>query len=368
MAAVKFEDVAKSFGDVNVIRDFSIDIQDGEFIVLLGPSGCGKSTILRLLAGLEEVTDGVISVGDKVVNELEPKKRDIAMVFQSYALYPHMTVHDNIGFGLKLMGHKPAEITQKVQEAAIMLQLDQYLARKPKELSGGQRQRVAMGRAMVRNPEVFLFDEPLSNLDAALRSVMRTQIKALHRQFRKTTLYVTHDQIEAMTLADKVIILRDGKVEQIGSPRHVFLHPANKFVASFIGSPAMNQVRAKLSYQSGQAVITLGDTDIPLPTSIDLAKKEEGEIIVGIRPTDIHVHATSVTSGEPLPLPLRVTACDFLGASVHIEADFGDDRMIIESPAEFDTSEGDQVTFYFDSSRLHFFDVESGNSLLSQQT
>ncbi|OZG72929.1 sn-glycerol-3-phosphate ABC transporter ATP-binding protein UgpC [Hahella sp. CCB-MM4] len=365
MAAVKFEKVAKSFGPVDVIKDFSVDIEDGEFIVLLGPSGCGKSTILRLLAGLEEVTDGVISVGDRIVNELEPKKRDIAMVFQSYALYPHMTVHDNIGFGLKLLGHKPAEITEKVQKAATMLQLDQYLARKPKELSGGQRQRVAMGRAMVRDPEVFLFDEPLSNLDAALRSVMRAQIKALHRQFKKTTLYVTHDQIEAMTLADRVIILRDGKVEQIGSPKHVYLNPANKFVASFIGSPAMNQVMARLSYQGEQAVITLGSNDIALPSSIILSKKDEGDIIVGIRPTDIHVHAASVTPGTPLPLPLKISACDFLGSTVHIEADFGNQRMTIESPAEFDALEGDEVTFYFDSERLHFFDVNTGISLVS---
>ncbi len=365
MAAVKFEKVAKSFGSIHVIKDFSVDIKDGEFIVLLGPSGCGKSTILRLLAGLEEVTDGVINVGEKVVNELEPKKRDIAMVFQSYALYPHMTVHDNIGFGLKLMGHKPAEITEKVRKAAIMLQLDQYLARKPKELSGGQRQRVAMGRAMVRDPEVFLFDEPLSNLDAALRSVMRAQIKALHRQFKKTTLYVTHDQIEAMTLADRVIILRDGKVEQIGTPKHVYLHPANKFVASFIGSPAMNQVVAKLSYQGDQASITLGDNNIPLPPSIVLSKKEDGDIVIGIRPTDIHVHAASVTSGTPLPLPMTVAACDFLGSTVHIEADFGEERMMIESPAEFEAREGEKVTFYFDSERLHFFDMDTGKSLVS---
>ncbi|GAL18906.1 maltose/maltodextrin transport ATP-binding protein MalK [Vibrio maritimus] len=232
MASVSFKNLEKVYsGDVRIVKDFNLDIKDGEFIVFLGPSGCGKSTTLRMLAGLEDITGGEISIGGQVVNNLEPKDRNIAMVFQSYALYPHMTVYENIAFALKLAGASKEEIANKVRPVADMLQLTPLLDRKPKALSGGQRQRVAMGRAMVRTPEVFLFDEPLSNLDAKLRNAMRSEIKALHKKLQKTTIYVTHDQVEAMTLADRIVILRDGRIEQVGTPKEIYQNPANKFVA-----------------------------------------------------------------------------------------------------------------------------------------
>ncbi|MEZ8385861.1 ABC transporter ATP-binding protein, partial [Vibrio splendidus] len=242
MAKVEFKNIKKSFGDVEVVKEFDFTVEDGEFVVFLGPSGCGKSTTLRMLAGLESISSGDIVVGGKLMNKVDAKDRDLAMVFQSYALYPHMTVYENIAFALKLKGMPKAEIDVEVLKAAKMLELDPLLNRKPKELSGGQRQRVAMGRAMVRTPKVFLFDEPLSNLDAKLRGVMREEIKHLHRELKTTTIYVTHDQIEAMTLADRIVILKDGYVAQVGTPTEVFQRPANKFVAQFIGNPSMNML------------------------------------------------------------------------------------------------------------------------------
>src|SRR5688572_29285961 len=240
MSSVQIRDVRKSFGNFEVLHGVSIPIEDGEFVVLVGPSGCGKSTLLRMLAGLENITSGTISIGDKVVNNVQPKERDIAMVFQNYALYPHMTVADNMGFSLKLRGASADEISKGVNRAAEILALTPLLERYPRQLSGGQRQRVAMGRAIVRDPQVFLFDEPLSNLDAKLRVAMRTEIKELHQRLKTTTVYVTHDQIEAMTMADKIVVMHDGIVEQMGTPLELYDTPANQFVAGFIGSPAMN--------------------------------------------------------------------------------------------------------------------------------
>src|SRR5512141_2041660 len=250
MATVGFQNIEKTFGTTKVIHGISFDIHDGEFVVLVGPSGCGKSTLLRMLAGLEEITGGEILIDGKVVNDLESKDRDIAMVFQSYALYPHMTVRDNMGFSLRLRKADKGEIDSRVAKAANILNLDPYLERFPRELSGGQRQRVAMGRAIVRDPKVFLFDEPLSNLDAKLRVAMRAEIKALHQRLKTTTVYVTHDQIEAMTMADRIVVMHDGIVEQIGAPLELYDRPANLFVAGFIGSPAMNMLEGKMDGES----------------------------------------------------------------------------------------------------------------------
>ncbi len=249
MSSVQIRDVRKSFGNFEVLHGVSIPIEDGEFVVLVGPSGCGKSTLLRMLAGLENITSGTISIGDRVVNNVQPKERDIAMVFQNYALYPHMTVADNMGFSLKLRGAKPEEISSGVKRAAEILALTPLLERYPRQLSGGQRQRVAMGRAIVRDPQVFLFDEPLSNLDAKLRVAMRTEIKELHQRLKTTTVYVTHDQIEAMTMADKIVVMHDGIVEQMGTPLELYDKPENQFVAGFIGSPAMNFLKGKLKVE-----------------------------------------------------------------------------------------------------------------------
>ena len=255
MASVSFKDIEKSFGSTKVIHGIGFDIKDGEFMVLVGPSGCGKSTLLRMLAGLEEITGGTIAIDDKVVNDVESKDRDIAMVFQSYALYPHMTVADNMAFSLKLRKAEASVIQERVSRAAKILNLEPYLARFPRELSGGQRQRVAMGRAIVRDPKVFLFDEPLSNLDAKLRVAMRAEIKSLHQRLKTTTVYVTHDQVEAMTMADRIVVMHDGRIEQIGTPLALYDRPDNLFVAQFIGSPAMNVVNGTLRRANGSAYV-----------------------------------------------------------------------------------------------------------------
>src|SRR3954471_2758552 len=266
MAGVSFREVVKTFGKTRVLHGISLDITDGEFVVLVGPSGCGKSTLLRMLAGLEDITGGTIAIDGRVVNDVDSKDRDIAMVLQSYALYPHMTVRDNMGFSLKLRNEKQALIDQRVATAAKILNLEPYLGRYPRELSGGQRQRVAMGRAIVRDPKVFLFDEPLSNLDAKLRVAMRTEIKALHQRLKTTTVYVTHDQIEAMTMADKIVVMNAGNVEQIGSPLELYDNPVNLFVAGFIGSPAMNFLGGRLARNgAGLAVAVGGGIYLPLP-------------------------------------------------------------------------------------------------------
>src|SRR5688572_9924210 len=267
MSSVQIRDVRKSFGNFEVLHGVSIPIEDGEFVVLVGPSGCGKSTLLRMLAGLENITSGTISIGDRVVNNVQPKERDIAMVFQNYALYPHMTVADNMGFSLKLRGASADEISNGVKRAAEILALTPLLDRYPRQLSGGQRQRVAMGRAIVRDPQVFLFDEPLSNLDAKLRVAMRTEIKELHQRLKTTSIYVTHDQIEAMTMGDKIVVMRDGRIEQTGNPLELYDTPANQFVAGFIGSPAMNFLPGVLRVSGGAAKVELADgtqLDAPL--------------------------------------------------------------------------------------------------------
>jgi multiple sugar transport system ATP-binding protein len=304
MASVTLSGVCKSFGSTEVVHGVDVGVEDGEFCVLVGPSGCGKSTLLRMIAGLEEISGGRIAIGDRVVNGVAPKERDIAMVFQNYALYPHMTVYDNMAFSLKLAGESREETRVRVEEAALILGLMEYLRRYPRQLSGGQRQRVAMGRAIVRKPEVFLFDEPLSNLDAKLRVAMRTEIKALHQRLKTTSLYVTHDQIEAMTMADKIVVMNAGRVEQIGSPLELYDDPANQFVAGFIGSPAMNFVPGKVN--AGGISVGAG-IELPNPTR----NLEPGrDVLLGVRPEHLAV--------DPSGVPVEVVVVEPTGADTQI--------------------------------------------------
>ncbi len=349
MAAIDISNVGKIYsGGVRAVSDVNIDITDGEFIVLVGPSGCGKSTLLRMVAGLEEISEGTVKIGDRVVNEVEPADRDIAMVFQNYALYPHMTVRQNLEYGLKNRGTPRAEIDARVTEAARMLEIAQYLDRKPRALSGGQRQRVAMGRAIVRKPAVFLFDEPLSNLDAKLRVSMRGEIKRLQRRLGTTSIYVTHDQLEAMTLADRLVVLNGGRIEQIGAPLDVYHTPASTFVASFIGSPAMNLVKGELHGNSlaiGPAVITLSGF---APTS--------GAVTVGIRAEDIRL----VPAGAG-GIPFKVEYAEELGSQRLVHGTIGDQPVTAAISSEAELRQ--ELLVAIDPARLHFFDAETGKRL-----
>jgi len=345
MASVSFRDIHKAYGKVKVIHGIGFDITDGEFVVLVGPSGCGKSTLLRMLAGLEEITGGEISIDGKVVNDLDSKDRDIAMVFQSYALYPHMTVRENMGFSLKLRKADAKTISQRVADAARILNLDQLLDRYPRELSGGQRQRVAMGRAIVRDPKVFLFDEPLSNLDAKLRVAMRAEIKALHQRLKTTTVYVTHDQIEAMTMADRIVVMHDGIIEQIGTPLELFDRPGNLFVAQFIGSPAMNVFSGVV--RSGQ-VEGLG-AQWPLAPGM----APEGQAVsYGVRPTDLRLAASGI--------PGRVIIVEPTGAETELLVEVGGQQMVVVIHGRTQAQPGDPVHLEFDVAKSHVFDATSG--------
>ena len=345
MASVSFRDIHKAYGKVKVIHGIGFDITDGEFVVLVGPSGCGKSTLLRMLAGLEEITGGEISIDGKVVNDLDSKDRDIAMVFQSYALYPHMTVRENMGFSLKLRKADAKTINQRVADAARILNLDQLLDRYPRELSGGQRQRVAMGRAIVRDPKVFLFDEPLSNLDAKLRVAMRAEIKALHQRLKTTTVYVTHDQIEAMTMADRIVVMHDGIIEQIGTPLELFDRPGNLFVAQFIGSPAMNVFSGVV--RSGQ-VEGLG-AQWPLAPGM----AAEGQAVsYGVRPTDLRLAASGI--------PGRVVIVEPTGAETELLVEVGGQQMVVVIHGRTQAQPGDPVHLEFDVAKSHVFDAASG--------
>jgi multiple sugar transport system ATP-binding protein len=309
MASVTLSGVRKSFGSTEVVHGVDVGVEDGEFCVLVGPSGCGKSTLLRMIAGLEEISGGRIAIGERVVNGVAPKERDIAMVFQNYALYPHMSVYDNMAFSLKLAGEPREQTRLRVEEAALILGLEEYLLRYPRQLSGGQRQRVAMGRAIVRKPQVFLFDEPLSNLDAKLRVAMRTEIKALHQRLKTTSLYVTHDQIEAMTMADKIVVMNAGRVEQIGSPLELYDDPANQFVAGFIGSPAMNFLTGRMARNgTGLAVAVGGGVHLPIPVRAEIP--EGREVVVGVRPEHFAVTDDGV--------PAEVVVVEPTGADTQI--------------------------------------------------
>lgn len=351
MAEVSVRQLRKNYGDVAVIHGIDVSIADGEFVVLVGPSGCGKSTLLRMIAGLEEVTSGDIKIGDRRVNNLSPSKRDIAMVFQSYALYPHKTVEANMGFSLKLRKMDRAEIKRQVAEAAEILGLTPFLKRYPRALSGGQRQRVAMGRAIVRNPQVFLFDEPLSNLDAKLRVQMRTEIRELHQRLQTTTVYVTHDQIEAMTMADKIVVLNAGHVEQVGSPLDLYDRPKNKFVASFIGSPSINLLDAEVvSVDDAVAKISLGDVTIDISSRHELLAGSQ--ISLGVRPE----HLKLATTG----LPVTVRVVEPTGSEIHVVFQFQEQEITAIFRERHELAPGAKVFLEVELDQIHLFDGKSG--------
>jgi multiple sugar transport system ATP-binding protein len=356
MAPVSIRNTQKAYGAIKVMHGVDIDIDDGEFVVLVGPSGCGKSTLLRMLAGLETISGGTISIGEKVVNEVPPKLRDIAMVFQNYALYPHMTVEDNMSFSLRLKGASAEEKKEKVSKAAAILGLENLLGRYPKELSGGQRQRVAMGRAIVRNPQVFLFDEPLSNLDAKLRVQMRAEIKQLHQRLGTTTIYVTHDQIEAMTMADKIVVMRDGRVEQIGAPLDLYDRPANLFVASFLGSPGMNFVSGKIASGDGAIFETDGGGAIELGQSYPaLAGKT---VTLGIRPEHIEVRSNSDKT-----LSATVSVIEPTGAETMLVLKHGQEELMVSMKQRPAFKPGETLALMPDRNAIHLFDGASGQRL-----
>jgi multiple sugar transport system ATP-binding protein len=399
------EDVSKIYGeDVVAVRDMSLDIEDGEFVVFVGPSGCGKSTALRMIAGLEDITRGKVFIGDNLVNDLPPRERDVAMVFQNYALYPHMNVRENMGFALKLRKMSKEEINRRVEEAARILSIERFLDRKPKALSGGQRQRVALGRAIVREPKAFLMDEPLSNLDAKLRVQMRTEIAKLHNRIGTTTIYVTHDQTEAMTMADRIVVLKDGIVQQVASPQEMYEHPVNVFVAGFIGSPAMNFISARLEKENSGYTATFGRTHISL--SHEVVEKSEGlgafagkEIVLGIRPE--HIEDARLAEGrilggtnDPNTMEVEPQVIESMGSekylyfgvpreqAAHLESieemageedgdaegsgsadDFGD-MMVARVSAESNARLGQKMQLAVDAAKIRLFDPESEKAII----
>ena len=359
MAQVHLRGVRKSYDKLEVIHGVDIEIADGEFVVIVGPSGCGKSTLLRMVAGLERITGGTIAIGDRVVNELEPKDRDIAMVFQNYALYPHFSVYENMAYGLKIRGVSKAEIDQRVQKAAKILELGTFLQRRPRQLSGGQRQRVAMGRAIVREPAVFLFDEPLSNLDAKLRVQMRLEIKRLQRELDVTSIYVTHDQVEAMTLADRLIVMNAGVADQLGTPMDVYERPASVFVAGFIGSPAMNFLAGKV-VEGGRAIDLAGTgaMRVTLPIGIATTAAAGTPVAVGIRPEHLHPAADGA-------LEFEIELAEPLGADTLLHGRFGEARELVtvRQGGHVLAKPGEKRRFKADPGHLHLFDSQTGKRI-----
>ena len=363
MASVTFDHIWKRYGDVVANNDLNLEIQDGEFMCLVGPSGCGKTTALRMIAGLEEITEGTLKIGDRVVNDLAPKDRDVAMVFQSYALYPHMSVRDNLAFGLKLRKVPKPEIEKRVQEAARMIELGNLLDRKPKQLSGGQRQRVALGRAIVREPAVFLMDEPLSNLDAKLRVQTRAEIARLHQRLGTTTVYVTHDQVEAMTMGDRVAVIRKGRLQQVDTPRNLYDNPDNLFVAGFIGSPSMNFVPVTLeSKNGGTPILRNGDIEIPVPDRVrgEIGPTTGKTLTAGFRPEHIEL-------GQAGEKAAKIRAvCDvveFLGNEELLHVRVEDNDLVAVIDAENRVKPGDVLEMNVPLDRIHLFDDESGSTL-----
>ena len=391
MGAIKITDVGKIYPNgTRALGDVNIEINDGEFVVLVGPSGCGKTTLLRMVAGLEDITEGEIFIGEKVVNEVAPKDRDIAMVFQNYALYPHMSVYDNMAFSLKLRKLSKEEIDKKVKDAARTLEISELLERKPKALSGGQRQRVAMGRAIVRSPQAFLMDEPLSNLDAKLRVQMRAELGQLHTQLETTTLYVTHDQVEAMTMGDRVAVIRKGELQQIDTPREIYLYPKNIFVAGFIGSPSMNFVYADVKVSGNAVELSFENETITCSgDTVNKLKEVDGkQIVLGIRPEAFEDSVYAKDSEYTESISIKVTLLEQLGSDSYIHfykdikpvqteaieeilADEGEDISVLGDETKFiarinpnsTVKEGEEISLSIDPSKLHFFDPESGNAL-----
>lgn len=368
MAGLKLKNIEKLYDNgFHAVKNFNLDIEDREFVVFVGPSGCGKSTTLRMIAGLEEISSGELYIDDVVVNDIEPKDRDIAMVFQNYALYPHMTVYENMAFGLKLRKLPKDEIDKKVKEAAKILDIEHLLDRKPKALSGGQRQRVAMGRAIVRSPKVFLMDEPLSNLDAKLRGQMRIEISKLYNELNTTFIYVTHDQTEAMTLGTRIVVMKDGVIQQVDTPTEIYNHPANLFVAGFIGSPQMNMTYGQTSVQNGKACVKIFDELVEIPADKVAKVKEKNaeniEVIVGIRPENIYNAEEDIEKYCDVTFDGVVELKENLGAETYIHVKKEGASFIIKARKSVDYNIGDPIEFGFDVDKIHLFDREEQNTI-----
>ena len=364
MASLSLSHINKTYPNgFQAVKDFNLEIEDKEFIIFVGPSGCGKSTTLRMIAGLEEISGGTLKIGDKVMNDVEPKDRDIAMVFQNYALYPHMTVYDNMAFGLKLRKVPKDQIDKAVREAARILDLEKLLDRKPKALSGGQRQRVAMGRAIVRNPKVFLMDEPLSNLDAKLRVQMRIEISKIHQRLGATIIYVTHDQTEAMTLGTRIVVMKDGVVQQVDTPQHLYEQPGNLFVAGFMGSPQMNFLDAQIAEKGGDLIAKVGEYDIVIPAAKAKVLKDGGyvgkTVVLGIRPEDIHDSQMFIEASPSAPMTSTVKVYELLGAEVFLYFDVNGTQVTARVDPRTNSKTGDTIKFAFDMEKSHFFDKET---------
>ena len=364
MASLSLQHINKTYPNgFQAVKDFNLEIEDKEFIIFVGPSGCGKSTTLRMIAGLEEISGGTLKIGDKVMNDVEPKDRDIAMVFQNYALYPHMTVYDNMAFGLKLRKVPKDQIDKAVREAARILDLEKLLDRKPKALSGGQRQRVAMGRAIVRNPKVFLMDEPLSNLDAKLRVQMRIEISKIHQRLGATIIYVTHDQTEAMTLGTRIVVMKDGVVQQVDTPQHLYEQPGNLFVAGFMGSPQMNFLDAQIAEKGGDLIAKVGEYDVVIPAAKAKVLKDGGyvgkTVVLGIRPEDIHDSQMFIEASPSVPMTSTVKVYELLGAEVFLYFDVNGTQITARVDPGTKAKTGDPVKFDFNMEKTHFFDKDT---------
>lgn len=357
MSELKFNDVTKRYGKTEVVHNINLTVRDKEFLVLVGPSGCGKSTLLRMIAGLEEISEGTITIGDRIINDEAPKDRGLAMVFQNYALYPHMDVYENMAFGLKQRKTPKEEIEQRVREVAEILGLENLIRRKPHELSGGQRQRVAMGRAMVRKPSIFLFDEPLSNLDAKLRIQMRAEIKMLHQRVQSTMVYVTHDQVEAMTLADRIVVLKDGYIEQVGTPLELFLQPVNSFVAGFIGTPPMNLVESKIQKPDQQYLLEFEKgLKIPVPGTPDENIQEGQEVVMGLRTEEITIAENNGSIPPEWCFPGVVRVVEPLGNENHLYVDVEGVTFVAKCEGRRVVHSGDEIEIAFNLEQLHIFD------------
>lgn len=368
MASISLKNIDKVYpGNVKVIENLNLEIQDKEFIILVGPSGCGKSTTLRMIAGLEEISAGELKIGDRVVNNVSPKDRDIAMVFQSYALYPHMTVYKNMAFGLSLRKVDKETIDKKVHEAARILDIEHLLDRKPKALSGGQRQRVALGRAMVRDPAVFLLDEPLSNLDAKLRTQMRTEITKLHKKLDTTFVYVTHDQTEAMTMGDRIVVMKDGVIQQADTPQNLYDHPCNLFVAGFIGSPQMNFIDVTLKKNVQEFALCLDDYEIPLPLGFASEEKLDScmgkELVLGIRPEDLHNEPVFLSAEGQSIIDMNVEIAELMGAEIYLYGNCGQHALTVRTPARSRVKSGDRIRLAIDKNKIHLFDKQTGRAI-----
>ena len=360
MAQISCQKIVKTFGLTTVVHDVDLDVTDNEFVVLLGPSGCGKSTILRMIAGLEEITSGLISIDGRVVNDLLPRDRNVAMVFQDYALYPHMSVYDNIAFGLRRLRTPKPDIDRRVREVAAVLRLEPFLDRRPADLSGGEQQRVAIARAMIKTPAVFLFDEPLSNLDAKLRNHMRVEIARLHQRLGATTIYVTHDQLEAMTLADRIVLLKDGRIEQVGTPREIFERPRTQFAASFVGTPAINLLDMKAHREKSETVLLRGNTAIRVPSE-RLVVNDGAPVVVGLRPAHLHRGSANGDAGR---LSGKVDLIEFLGNEALATFQVGEVDVTALLPGRDPPSVGDMIEVAIHCDDVHVFDAKTGLSLV----